>query len=108
MKNIVGTYEILGAMSPLVSQSERDEVISKLNTNVTLVANTDRETHLALPYYEVLDGLAAVPISDDEFDGENVVGGEIWITLLIAGVGLGASAIAIGGGIHGTKEAQKK
>ena len=85
MQNVIGTYEILGAMCPTISESELQEIISGVDTEVKLVSNTDSEIHLTLPYYADLESVAE-SVSDSDIDGASVAGGEVFVTIaLIAG-----------------------
>lgn len=62
--------------------------------SIVAVENTAEVIHLALPYYEALDGTSAQAVSDDDLDA--IVGGEIIITLSIVGTGLALTALSVG------------
>lgn len=107
MTNLIGTYEILGALCPLVSESERDEAIAKCDAKVNIVANTGSEIHLTLPYYDRIDEIAAHAVSDEET--AKVAGGEIVVAIVVGIVALGGLTAAAGGIIdHAVKKDQGK
>ena len=100
MPNVVGTYEILGAMCPTISESELEEIIAGIDTEVKLVCNTDSEINLTLPYYNSL-GSVAESISDSDIDEIDVAGGEVAATIaVIAGAAVLSAGAATAGGIY--------
>lgn len=103
MTKLIATYEILGAMSHLVSDSDRQDIIDNLDAKVSAVSNTATEVHLALPYYSGVDKISFYEVSDT--DASIASGGEIVVAIAVAVAAVGGAAAAIGVGVDA---AQKK
>ncbi len=106
LNEIVGAY-ILPQFSDEEIQAFREDSVGFLNSQlgtdfddgIAVVENTADEVHLALPYYSTLEQTTATALSDDDLD--EIVGGEILISIFVAcgfaaGVGVAAAA-SIGG-----------
>lgn len=94
MTNLAPTYEILGAMSPTVSESKRNEIIDNIDAKVIMVSNTDSQVHLALPYYAGVEKIASYEVSD--CDADAVAGGEVIVAVILSATAIGGTAVALG------------
>ncbi len=96
MTKIMLTYEIMGAMSPSVSESLRSGVMSSIDATVTKVSNSDKEVHLALPYYSGLEQAASNAVQDTDLD--DVAGGELFAVIagIVTAVIGGTAAAGVG------------
>ncbi len=104
MSKILGTNEILGTFTSVISKEQLDSIIASASAEVSFIKNTDNEVHLALPYYSSLAKVSSlIPLEDS--DVSDVAGGEVFVSLAIAGV-IAAGAVA-GGIAIGVDEAQK-
>ncbi len=103
MYKVAGTYEILGTFASQITEAQLESYLSQVDAEVSFIQNSDKEVHLALPYYTGVEDAAAHAVSDAQaadVSGGEIIGVAVFLSLGVAGVG----ASLIGFGVEKAKE----